>query len=130
MPQYESPEGRSYREWKEFVVAEEAEGRYEESNLASKLRRGEVTFEEVLQLFRDGKVFRPPKETGRSADNWDQIEANAYGDPFANLKLKSSGPTLTLEQYKEIKLARSGYVDDGDPRNTPRTTYVDGPPPS
>jgi hypothetical protein len=87
----------------------------------------EVTFEEVLQLFRDGKVFRPPDRFPGS-DKFNEVEADAYGDPFANLTLRPD-PKLTREQFEEIKLARSGYVDDGDPRNAPRTTYVDGPAP-
>ncbi len=127
MSTYETPEGRWYREQVELADAAEAEGRYEESRLADKFERGEVTFEEVLQLFRDGKVFRPPDRFPGS-DKFNEVEADAYGDPFANLTLRPD-PKLTREQYEEIKLARSGYVDDGDPRNAPRTTYVDGPAP-
>ncbi len=127
MSTYETPEGRWYREQVELADAAEAEGRYEERRLARKFSAGEVTFEEVLQLFRDGKVFRPPDRFPGS-DKFNEVEADAYGDPFANLTLRPD-PKLTREQFEEIKLARSGYVDDGDPRNAPRTTYVDGPAP-
>ena len=58
---YESPEGREYRELQEDIATAEAAGLIEEKHLARKLRAGEVTFEEALQLFKDGKVFRPPK---------------------------------------------------------------------
>ena len=124
---YETPEGRWYREQVEAADAAEAEGRYEESRLATKFRNGEVTFDEVLNLFLDGKVFRPPDRFAGSA-NFSDIDADTYGDPFAILKL-GKNPVLTGEQFQRIKFARSGYVDDNDPRNTPRTVEVDGPPP-
>jgi hypothetical protein len=125
---YETPEGREYRELQEDIATAEAAGLIEEKHLARKLRAGEVTFEEALQLFKDGKVFRPPKPYA-DPQTINEIDANTYGDDFANLKLAHTGPILTQDQYEQIKLARSGYVDDGDSRNTPRTTYVDGPAP-
>lgn len=131
----ETPDARWVREQREAADAAEAEGRYEEQRLANKFRDGEVTFDEVLQLFRDGKVYRPePRHPG--SDRFDHVEADEYGDPFANFTLKVpvglsvSIPHLTAEQWAELKLARSGYVDDGDERNVPSTIEVDGPPPA
>ena len=127
MSKYETPEGRWYREQVEAADAAEAEGRYEERRLARKFKDGEVTFDEVLQLFLDGKVFRPPERFAGS-DNFSDIDADTYGDPFAVLKL-GKDPVLSVEQFQRIKYARSGYVDDNDQRNTPRIVEVDGPPP-
>jgi hypothetical protein len=127
MSNTETPEGRWYREQVEAADAAEAEGRYEESRLARKFRDGEVTFDEVLQLFLDGKVFRPPDRFAGSA-KFSDIDADTYVDPFVNFTL-GSPPVLTAEQHAKIVYARSGYAGDDDPRNTPRVVEVDGPPP-
>lgn len=135
MSNTETPDARWFREQNEAADAAEAEGRYEEQRLADKFARGEVTFDEVLQLFREGKVYRPaPRYPG--SDRFDHVEADEYGDPFANFTLKVpvglavSLPHLTAEQFAELTLARSGYAGDGDPRNTAGRVEVDGPPPA
>lgn len=134
MSQYETPDGRWFRELNEAAEAAEAEGRYEERRLADKFARGEVTFDEVLQLFREGKVYRPePRYPG--SHRFDHVEADEYGDPFWIFTLKVpvglavTLPHLSAEQFTELTLARSGYADDGDPRNVSPTVEVDGPAP-
>lgn len=130
----ETPVGRRRREQAEAEDRAEARGFYEEARLAKKFGAGEVTFDEVLQLFRDGKVFRRPKAHADPV-TLDEIEDNTYVDKFWLFTIMGRrpdgtlAPLLTEEQFTELTLARSGYAGDGDPRNTPKRVEVDGPPP-
>lgn len=125
---YETPAARWLREHKEAEAAAAAEGRYEETLLAKMFKRGEVTYDEVLALFRDGKVYRRPAPYPEDTNNWDEIEANTYGDPFWGLSLPPDAK-LTEDEFLAIKLARSGYIDDNDPRNEDGRLASTLPPP-
>ena len=136
---HETPAARWLREQNEAADAAEAEGRYEEARLAEKFGAGEVTFDEVLQLFRDGKVFRRPKPHADPV-TLTEIEDNTYVDDFwlftifgrqsdGTLAPSREAPLLTAEQYTELKLARSGYAGDRDQRNTRQELQVALPPP-
>lgn len=136
---HETPVGRRRREQAEAEDRAEAQGFYEEARLAKKFGAGEVTFDEVLQLFRDGKVFRRPAPHAEPV-TLSEIEDNTYVDEFwlftimgrrpdGTLAPSREAPLLTEEQFTELKLARSGYAGEGDPRNTRQELQVALPPP-
>lgn len=124
---YETPVARELRLEKERADAREKRGVFTRKTIADKYKQGEITFEQLIGAINNGKVWEEPLPPRNPNASWDEIENRIVINPFERLR-------LTPEQDKQIRLAWSGYYDDGDPANAvpmrfnlPMPNYDDTP---
>lgn len=119
---YKSPAGREFDAMIEREQREAEQGIYEETLAVGMFKRGELTYQQLLDGYRN-KTIRPrPRRFPIDTMDPEEVLSNSRPDQISLLKM---GGHITPEQATELRLARSGYVGDGDPRNTPRLVPLD-----
>ena len=108
--EYETPVARELRLENERAMKRESRGVYTTDAIATKYRSGEITFEQLLAAINNGKVWDEPVPPLPDNASWDEREEHVFVNPLYFLG-------LAPEQDKQIRLAWSGYYDDGDPSN-------------
>lgn len=119
---YETPVAREMRLKKERAMEREKRGVYTTNAIARKYKSGQITFEELIAAINNGKVWDEPVPPLPDNATWDEREEHVVVNPLYFLGLPP-------EQDKQIRLAWSGYYDDGDPANS-KPLYLSLPMPN
>lgn len=105
---HETPAARKMREWDEQMAALEAAVFVDPEKAARQVARGEMTFEEILELTKARKLRRP--KWTKKAKTWAEIDEKVEfaSDRLTDLRF---GGHITRAQWDEVRTAYHGPID-------------------
>lgn len=107
---YETPVAREMRLAEEREAERASRGVFTREAISTMYEAGDITFDELLTAVNNGKVYDEPLPPRNPDATWDEIEERVQVNPFDLIGLDPV-------QDKKLRLAWSGYFDDGDPAN-------------